>query len=78
LSGHILRRNFFLHDAIEGQMTEMKGVGRRRTKLLEDLRNRKGYWGLKDKAECKKRCKRQFINSTQDREKHLLTNKLHT
>ena len=25
--GHILRRNCLLHDAIEGQMTEVKGVG---------------------------------------------------
>ena len=29
--GHILRRNCLLHDAIEGQMTEVKGVGRIRT-----------------------------------------------
>ena len=29
--GHILRRNCLLHNAIEGQMTEVKGVGRRRT-----------------------------------------------
>ena len=35
----ILRTNCLLHDAIEGQMTEMKGVGRRRTGLLDDLRN---------------------------------------
>ena len=39
--GHILRRNRFFHDAIEGQMTEVKGVGRRRTQLLDDLSNRK-------------------------------------
>ena len=26
--GHILRRNFLLGEAIEGNMTEMKGVGR--------------------------------------------------
>ena len=38
--GHILRRNFLLHDVIEGQMTEVKGVGRRITQLLDDLRNR--------------------------------------
>ena len=37
--GHILR-HFLLHDAIEGQMTEVKGVGRRRTKLFDDLGNR--------------------------------------
>ena len=33
--GHILRRNCLLHDAIEGQMMEVKGVGRRRTQLLD-------------------------------------------
>ena len=27
--GHILRRNFLFHYAIEGQMMEVKGVGRR-------------------------------------------------
>ena len=37
--GHILRRNCLFHDAIEGQMTEVKGVGRRR-QLLDDLRKR--------------------------------------
>ena len=36
--GHILRRNCLLHDAIEGQM---KVVGRRRTQVLDDLRNKK-------------------------------------
>ena len=39
LIGHILRRNCLLHDAIEGQMTEVKGVGRRKIQLLDDLRN---------------------------------------
>ena len=29
--GHILRRNYLLHDAIEEHMTELKGVERRRT-----------------------------------------------
>ena len=29
--GHILRRNCLHHDAIKGEMTEVKGVGRRRT-----------------------------------------------
>ena len=37
--GYILRINCLLHDAIEGQMTEVKGIGRRkRTQLLYDLR----------------------------------------
>ena len=45
---HILRINCLLHDAIEGQMTEVKGV--RRTQLLDDLRNRRRYWELKEEA----------------------------
>ena len=38
--GHILRRNCLLHDDIEGQMTEVKGVGSRRTQILDDFTNR--------------------------------------
>ena len=61
---HIMRRNCLLHDAIEGQMTEVKGVGRRRTQLLDDLRNRRRCWELKEEAEDRKRWRRQFINRT--------------
>ena len=49
--GHILRKNYLLHDAIEGQMTEVKAAGRRTAQLLDDLRNRRRYWELKDEAE---------------------------
>ena len=52
---------------IEGQMTEVKGVGRRRTQLLDDLRNRRRYWELKEEAEDLKRWKRQFINPIKGR-----------
>ena len=55
--GHILRRNCLLHDVIEGQMTEVIGVGKRRTQLLTDLRNRRRYWELKEEAEDRKRGK---------------------
>ena len=43
--GHILRRNCLHHVAVEGQMTEVKRIGRRRTttQLLDDLRNRRRY-----------------------------------
>ena len=67
------RRNCFLHDNIEEQMTEVKGVGggrrrrrrrRRSTQLLNDLTNRRGYWELKEEAEDRNRCKRQFIIRT--------------
>ena len=40
--GHVLRRNCLLQDGIEGHMTEVKGVGRRR-QLLGDLRNRRRF-----------------------------------
>ena len=38
---HILKRNCLLHNAIEGQMLEVKGVGRRRLQLLDDFGNRR-------------------------------------
>ena len=42
-------------------MTEVKGVGtRRRTQLLDDLRNRRRYWELKEEAEDRNRWRRQF------------------
>jgi hypothetical protein len=31
-------------------MTETKGLGRRITRLLNDLRNRRRYWELKEEA----------------------------
>jgi hypothetical protein len=52
--GHILRRNCLLHVAIEGQMTEVKGVVRKRTQLLVDLRNKRSYWELREEAEDRK------------------------
>ena len=55
--GDILRRNCLLHDAIEGQMMEVKGVGRR-TQLLDDLRNRRRYWELNEETEDRKIWKR--------------------
>ena len=60
---HILREEIASYnDAIEGQMTEVKGVERRRTQLLDDLRNRRRYWELKEEAEDRKRWRRQFIS----------------
>ena len=62
--GHILKRNCLLHDTIEGQGTKVKGVGRRRTQLIDDLRNRRRYWELKEEAEDRKRWRLHFINQT--------------
>ena len=52
---HILRRNCLLHGAIEGQMMEVKGVGRRRTQPLDYLRNRRIYWEIKEEPEDRNR-----------------------
>jgi len=52
--GHILRRNCLLQRVIEGKMQrgiEVTGKqGRRRTKLLDDLKERRGYSYLKEEA----------------------------
>ena len=45
-------------------MTEVKEIGKIRTQLFDDLRNRRRYWALKEEAEDLKRWKRQFINLT--------------
>jgi len=52
--GHILRRNCLLKQVIEGkvkgEMEVTRRRGRRRNKLLDDLRNSRGYSHLKEEA----------------------------
>ena len=52
--GHILRRNCLLKQAIEGkikgEMEVARRRGRRRKKLLDDLKDRRGYSYLKEEA----------------------------
>jgi ribosomal 50S subunit-associated protein YjgA (DUF615 family) len=52
--GHILRRNCLLRQVIEGKIKEGIEVtgkrGRRRRKLLDDLKERRGYLLLKEEA----------------------------
>jgi hypothetical protein len=52
--GHILRRNCLLQQVIEGKIKgeiEVTGKrGRRRRKLLDDHRERRGYFHLKEEA----------------------------
>jgi hypothetical protein len=52
--GHILRRNCLLQQVIEGKIKggiEVTGrQGRRRRKLLDDLKERTGYSHLKEEA----------------------------
>jgi len=52
--GHILRRNCLLKQVIEGkakgEMEVTRRRGRRRRKLLDDLKDRRGYSHLKEEA----------------------------
>jgi hypothetical protein len=52
--GHILRRNCLLKQVIEvkikGEMEVTKRRGRRRKKLLDDFKERRGYSHLKEEA----------------------------
>jgi hypothetical protein len=52
--GHILRRNCLLQRVIEGKVQERIEVtgrqGRRCRKLLDDLKERRGYFHLKEEA----------------------------
>ena len=47
---HILRRNCFLKQVIEGKIKGEMEVTRRRKKLLDDLKDRRGYSHLKEEA----------------------------
>ena len=51
--GHILSRNCLLQQFIEGKIKgqiEVTRRGRRRKKLLDDLKDRRGYCQLKEEA----------------------------
>jgi hypothetical protein len=49
--GHILRRNCLLKQVIEGKIKgEIEVTGRRRRKLLDDLKERRGYSHLGEEA----------------------------
>ena len=52
--GHILRRNCLLKQVIEGkikgEMEVTRRRGKRRKKLLDDLKDRRGYCHLKEEA----------------------------
>ena len=48
--GNILRRNCLLQQVIEGKIEVTRRRGRRRKKLLDDLKDRRGYCLLKQEA----------------------------
>ena len=56
---HTLRRNCLLY-VIKGQLTEVKGIGKR-MQLLDDFKNQKRYFELNEEAEDKKMWKLELI-----------------
>jgi hypothetical protein len=62
--GHILRRNCLLQRVTEGKIQEEIEVtgrqGRRRRKLLDDLKERRGYSHLKEEALDHTMCRARF------------------
>ena len=48
--GHLLRRNCLLKQVIKGKIKGEMEVTRRRNKLLDDLKDRRGYSHLKEEA----------------------------
>jgi len=62
--GHILRRNCLLQQVIEGKIKGgievTGGRGRRRRKLLDDLKERRGYYHLKEEALDRTMCRARF------------------
>jgi hypothetical protein len=55
--GHILRKNCLLQHVIKGKIEGRAWVpgrrGRRRKRLLDDLKEKGGYWKLKEEALCR-------------------------
>jgi len=47
---HMLRRNSFLNHVTEGKIDGMRRRKRRRDQVLDDLKENKRYWNLKDEA----------------------------
>jgi hypothetical protein len=48
--GHILRRNCLLQQVIEGKIKVTGRRGRRCRKLLDDLKERRGYYHMKEEV----------------------------
>jgi hypothetical protein len=49
--GHILRRNCVLSHIIEGKIIGTRRRGSRRKQLLDDLKEARRYWKLKEEAQ---------------------------
>jgi hypothetical protein len=64
--GHILNRNYLLRPVIERKIKGGIEVTGRRTKLLYDLKERRGYSHLKEEALCRTMWKARFGRRAQD------------
>jgi len=60
---HILRRNCLLKQVIEGKIKGQIEVTRRRKKLLDDLKDRRGYCELKEEAVDRTMSRNRFARS---------------
>jgi hypothetical protein len=58
--GHILRRNCLLSHVIEGKIIGTRRRGRRRKQLLDELKEAKIYWKLKEEAQDRTLWRTQF------------------
>jgi len=45
-----LRRNFLIKHVIEGELEGTERRGRRRKHLMEDVKERRSYWKMKEEA----------------------------
>jgi hypothetical protein len=58
--GHISRRNCLLSHIIEGKLIGTRRRRRRRRKLLDDLKETRRYWKLKERAQDRTLWRTQF------------------
>jgi hypothetical protein len=61
--GHMLRRNCLLRHIIEGKIVGTRRRGRRRKQLLDDLKEARRYWKLKEEAQDRTLWRTQFGRS---------------